>query len=197
MVFYTFTCCIGGQIRKRVKLQHDLGHLDICHFLGGSGARRTNVNRMQTNVRREEKGDKCEKQTGWNSESDKWVSLQSQKKRKNFQSGKIFHTIRLLCAINVNKCSISGLPRQFLTVSGLSRKFLYFLDSIWIVWKVSRLSRQSLDCSESFWIKQTLSGLSGKFICYPDSLWIVRTAFRLYGQSLDCLENWIIHFHSF
>ena len=126
------------------------------------------------------------------------------RKRKNFQSGKIFDTIRLLCAINVNKCSISGLPRQFLTVSGLSRKFLYFLDSIWIwpasiwiVWKVSRLSRQSLDCSESFWIKRTLSGLSGKFICYPDSLWIVRTAFRLYGQSLDCLENWIIHFHSF
>ena len=111
------------------------------------------------------------------------------RKRKNFQSGKIFDTIRLLCAINVNKCSISGLPRQFLTVSGLSRKFLYFLDSIWIVWKVSRLSRQSLDCSESFWIKRTLSGLSGKFICYPDSLWIVRTAFRLYEQSLDCLEN--------
>ena len=82
VLFDTFTCCIGGQIRKRVKLQHDLGHLDICHFLGGSGARRTNVNRMQTNVRREEKGDKCEKQTGWNSESDKWVSLQSQKKRK-------------------------------------------------------------------------------------------------------------------
>ena len=94
------------------------------------------------------------------------------RKSKNFPDSKIFHakTFRIkrvnrdtfafatkvlktrefhVFFANVHNVELNGV--WFIWwLSGLSRKFLYYPDSLWIVRTVSRLSGQSLDCPDIF-----------------------------------------------